>query len=295
MIKVIASDMDGTLLGDDHKVAPETLEAVKAAQASGIRFMIATGRNFPGAMTELEGLDLTCDYIVGSGAEVRNPEKEIVQTTAISYEVCRQVYDTVSKYPISVIFCTDDLDYRIGTKEEVEESIIRQIQLFHLDNFREEVESTELYKHIKERTRFIQDFSVVEEQKLPIYKIFLFAGDLEMLDKIKRELELNKEIAVASSFITNLEITDVKAQKGPVLKKYIESLGYKMEEVMVFGDSLNDLSMLSMDFGATVAMENGDQEVKEAAKYVTKSNTEFGVAYTIYELLKKQGNIVESL
>ena len=293
MIKVIASDMDGTLLADDHKVAPETLEAVKAAQASGIRFMIATGRNFPGAMTELEGLDLTCDYIVGSGAEVRNPEKEVVQTTAISYEVCRQVYDTVSKYPISVIFCTDDLDYRIGTKEEVEESIVLQIQLFHLEG--EKIDSTALYQHIKERTRFLSDFSGLEEAQLPVYKIFLFSGDLEMLDKIKQELEQNKAIAVASSFATNLEITDVEAQKGPVLKKYIESLGYKMEEVMVFGDSLNDLSMLSMDFGATVAMENGDPEVKEAAKYVTKSNAEFGVAYTIYELLKKQENISESL
>ena len=295
MIKVIASDMDGTLLGDDHKVAPETLEAVKAAQASGIRFMIATGRNFPGAMTELEGLDLTCDYIVGSGAEVRNPEKEVIQTTAISYEVCHQVYDTVSKYPISIIFCTDDLDYRIGTKEEVEESIVLQIQLFHLEGESEKIDSTALYQHIKERTRFLSDFSGLEEAQLPVYKIFLFSGDLEMLDKIKQELEQNKAIAVASSFATNLEITDVEAQKGPVLKKYIESLGYKMEEVMTFGDSLNDLSMLSMDFGATVAMENGDPEVKEAAKYVTKSNTESGVAYTIYELLKKQGNISENL
>ena len=70
MIKVIASDMDGTLLGNDHKPAPETLEAVKEACAAGIRFMICTGRNFPGAMNELEGADLTCDYIVSSGAEV---------------------------------------------------------------------------------------------------------------------------------------------------------------------------------------------------------------------------------
>ena len=46
MIKVIASDMDGTLLGDNHKVAPETVEAIREAQAAGIRFMIATGRSY---------------------------------------------------------------------------------------------------------------------------------------------------------------------------------------------------------------------------------------------------------
>ena len=54
MIKVIASDMDGTLLGDDHRIAPETLAAVRRACDAGIRFMVATGRNFPGAMEELD-------------------------------------------------------------------------------------------------------------------------------------------------------------------------------------------------------------------------------------------------
>ena len=62
MIKVIASDMDGTLLGDNHKVAPETEEAIREAQAAGIRFMIATGRSYNGAMEELKDLDLVYEY-----------------------------------------------------------------------------------------------------------------------------------------------------------------------------------------------------------------------------------------
>ena len=70
MIKVIASDMDGTLLGNDHKVAPETLKAIHEACDAGIRFMIATGRNFKGAMEELKETDIVCDYIVGSGAQI---------------------------------------------------------------------------------------------------------------------------------------------------------------------------------------------------------------------------------
>ena len=58
-----------------------------------------------------------------------------------------------------------------------------------------------------------------------------------------------------------------------------------MYEVMVLGDSLNDYSMISMDFGATVAMGNAVPEIKEAAKYITKSNNEFGVAYAIDQVL----------
>ena len=269
MIKVIAADMDGTLLGLDHKVAPRTLEAIHMAQEQGIRFMIATGRNFRSAMEELEELDLECDYLVGSGAEVRNPQREVVLQTPIPIEVCEELYRQLIKFPVSIIFSTDDFDYRIGTEEEIEESIVEQIHLFHLDLEPEKIRHSEL-----------------KEGKAPIYKVFIFTEDIPLLKRIQSVLGENNKVAVASSFITNLEITDVHAQKGPMLKRYIESLGYTMDEVMVFGDSMNDYSMLSMDFKATVAMENAEPEIKEVAKYVTKSNEAYGVAYAIEELLK---------
>ena len=288
MIKVIASDMDGTLLGDDHKPAPETLAAVKKACDAGIRFMIATGRNFPGAMAELKDAELVCDYIVGSGAEVRNPQQEVVVTHPISIELCRAIYEEIRDYPLSVTFCTDGYDYKIGTPEEIEESLMLQMQLFFSNLPREELAKSETYRRIKKSTRSMSDMDELEAAGVPVYKLFLYSENKAMLDEMNVRLQRNKDIAVASSFPTNLEITDVKAQKGPVLKEYIESLGYTMDEVMVLGDSLNDLSMISMDFGATVAMANADPEVKSAAKYITKSNTEFGVAYAIEELLKRQ-------
>lgn len=289
MIKVIASDMDGTLLGDDHRIAPETLKAVKEAVNAGIRFMICTGRNFPGAMQELEGTDLVCDYIVGSGAEVRDPEQNVVLTYSMSMELCRRVYRVIREYPVSMVICTNGYDYRIGTTDEVEESILLEAMLFHMNLSREEVKKTPVYLRMIERTKVIADLAELEKKGVPVYKLFLFSEDRAMLEEIRKRLEPDREIAAASSFPTNLELTDVKAQKGPVLKAYIESLGYTMDEVMVLGDSLNDLSMISMDFGATVAMENGDQEVKRAAKYITKTNGEFGVAYAIRELIKHQG------
>ena len=288
MIKVIASDMDGTLLGDDHKPAPETLAAVQRACDSGIRFMIATGRNFPGAMAELKDCGLVCDYIVSSGAEVRNPRQQVVAIHPISMELCRTIYEEIKEYPISVTFCTDGNDYKIGTPEEIEESLMLQMHLFFSDLPREELVQTETYQRIIRSTKTVSDMDELEAAKVPIYKLFLYSEDKGMLGELKQRLEQNKEIAVASSFPTNLEITDVNAQKGPVLKEYIESLGYTMDEVMALGDSLNDRSMIEMDFGATVAMANADPEVKSAAKYITKSNTEFGVAYAIDELLKHQ-------
>lgn len=289
MIKVIASDMDGTLLDNDHQITPQTVEAIRRACSRGIRFIITTGRNFSQAMEQLHGCDITCDYILSSGAEIRNSRQEIVSRTAMDMDVCREVFQILQKWPVSVIFCTDSVDYRIGSPEMAEESILQQLKVFHMNMEPEELLKTELYQRIKENTRFIRDISELESTGKPVYKIFLFSGDVDMLKEIQKELSENPEIAPASSFETNLEITDVKAQKGPALKAYIESLGYTMDEVMVFGDSMNDYSMLSMDFGATVAVANAMPEIKAAAKYITKSNQGQGVAWAINHLENYEG------
>lgn len=72
MIKVIASDMDGTLLNNEHMLSERTIAAIKKAQQAGIRFMIATGRSFEQAMHAMHAMkdaEIECDYIVSSGAE----------------------------------------------------------------------------------------------------------------------------------------------------------------------------------------------------------------------------------
>lgn len=286
MIKVIASDLDGTLFGSDSKMAPGTLKAVKRACEAGIRFIITTGRNFRGVMKEMEGADLTCDYVLCSGAEVRNSRQEIVSRIPMSTELCREVYEVLKTYPVSVIFGTDEYDYQIGTYEEVEKQTLSRLNSYFSEMGMSELQKAQMFDERMDTTKIVRNFRELSDTGVPVYKIFLFSDDRAMLGRIDKELAEYKSIAVSSSFPTNLEITDVRAQKGPVLKAYIESLGYRMEEVMAFGDSRNDESMLSMDFGATIAMENADTELKNAAKYITKSNVELGVAYAIGELLK---------
>ena len=148
MIKVIASDMDGTLLCDDHRIAPDTIAAVKEACAAGIRFMVATGRGYEGAMAELDGTGIVCDYILGSGAEVRDPQRKIVKECGIGMELCREICEEVKEFPISIVFLTNEGDYRIGTEKEVEESIIAEMQLFHVNMTREEVVKTSEYRRL---------------------------------------------------------------------------------------------------------------------------------------------------
>lgn len=290
MIKVIVSDMDGTLLGDDHKIAPQTLDAVRRACDAGLRFMIATGRDFLGVIEEFVGMDITCDYIAASGAEVRNPAQQIVSQKKMDLDLCRKIYEMVHPYPLSVIFFSDEYEYQIGDPVELEEKSIIHMRPFFSGMTDEEIRESTLFRNAKKDTRTVHDFQALCDLQVPIYKIMLFSENTEILQQIQKDLEADRRLAVAFSFSFNLEITDIRAQKGPVLKEYIETLGYTMDEVMVFGDSMNDYSMLSMDFGATVAMGNAEPEIKATAKYITKSNEEFGVAYAIDELLKRQGN-----
>jgi len=286
LIKVIASDMDGTLLNNEHVLSERTIDAIKKAQQAGIRFMIATGRSFEQAMHALKDADIECDYIVSSGAEVRNPQKEVLQSGSMNMQDCRMVYELLRQYELTYLFCAADADYCIGNTKDREQELIQHLLTFEQGMTEEEARETELFKFMIGKTKTVVDFEELEASGVEIIKIFAMSNDLEMLREIEEKLQVNKNLAVASSFENNLEVTDVKAQKGLALKTYIESLGYTMDEVMVFGDSMNDYSMISMDFGATVAMENGAQRVKDVAKYVTKSNVEDGVAYAIEELLK---------
>ncbi len=287
-IKVIASDLDGTLLNEKHILSKRTVEAIHKAQEAGIRFMIATGRNFKQAMMAIGDEDIQCDFIVGSGAEVRNSNKEVLYSSFMELKKCREVYEVLQKYEVACLFSAGEVDYCFGDADGAEEKVLDQMAVFNKGVSKEELKKNEVFQVMVKKTRMVKNFQVMEVLNPKITKIFAFSADIELLDKIKSELEKNEGIAVSSSFPSNLEITDVSAQKGPVLKAYIENLGYVMDEVMVFGDSLNDYSMLSMEYGATVAMENAHPDIKAVSKYVTKSNVEDGVAYVIEQMLAKE-------
>ncbi|MGN0304733.1 MAG: Cof-type HAD-IIB family hydrolase [Lachnospiraceae bacterium] len=286
MIKVIASDMDGTLLNHEHSISERTRKTIQKACQMGFRFMIVTGRNFVSAWQELQYANLECDYILSSGAEIRNSRKEIISKINLPLKDCRFVNEVMEKYSIGGMYCTEDKNYMVGTKREIEKGILAYLHFFHSNLSMEELRKTKLYEQMWEKTKEVSSFEELLHLQQDLSKIFLVDQDIEKLKRMKKDLEKNGDLAVTSSFINNLEITNIKAQKGPILKKYIESLGYSMSEVMALGDSLNDYSMLRMDFGATIAMANADEEIKAVAKYMTKSNQEDGVAIAVEEMMK---------
>ena len=293
MIKVIATDLDGTLLGDDHRLAREEYEAILKALDAGIRIIITTGRDYAGALAALKGFPMQCDYVVASGAEIRDPQGNILQSIHMDKSIFPVIFDIIQRNyrdKAFLRFCANGKDYFLGTAETVHRQIVLETRLFlGQETGMSDEELANLWKTLITSQTIILD-SVNDLLKLddPIYKIFISSGDPAVIAALTREMKVFETVAAASSFPGNLELTDNRAQKGPVLSAYIQSLGYRMEEVMVLGDSMNDYSMLSMDFGATVAMGNAMDEVKCVAKYIAKSNTEHGAAECIHAVIRNQ-------
>ena len=105
------------------------------------------------------------------------------------------------------------------------------------------------------------------------------------LEQVKERLKAVEDLAVASSFITNLELTHIEAQKGKALAAYASMKNIRLDQVMAIGDSENDYSMLSMNLKYTVAMGNAMERIKNTAKCQTRTNAQDGVAYAIENLV----------
>jgi Cof subfamily protein (haloacid dehalogenase superfamily) len=289
MIKVIASDMDGTLLNDKHKLSKETVEAIKRAQQQGIRFMISTGRKYKDAIYSIENEISNCDFITINGAEIRGNDGKIVKQIPMETSELLTLWQRLSQYSIAVSFYSDEQEYVIGKQQEIKNSLIAQTKLFFQSENMEQILNGPIFKKLTSGLKCVKDIDELIEMNIPIYKIFIFSFNKKLLVEIDHSIANLPTIASASSFEYNLELTNIKAQKGLAIKDYIQQLGYTMEEVMVIGDSMNDYSMLSQDFGATVAMGNAMEEIKKVSKYITKTNEDNGVAYCINQLL--EGNL----
>ena len=105
-----------------------------------------------------------------------------------------------------------------------------------------------------------------------------------MIKRVKEKLKKIPGLAVASTFDNDIEINDIKAQKGLILADIAEKMGLERDEVMPIGDSFNDYSMFT-EFKNACAMGNGIPEIKELAGFITDTNDNDGVAKAIYKAL----------
>lgn len=285
MIKLIASDMDGTLLNDDHRISEGNLKAIRKAQEMGRHFTIVTGRDYGAVKSYLEECDLKCECILSNGAEYRDVNGNVIESVYMNKDSVKIVFDILNEAGLCIQLMTNHGSY-VSNKESDKKAIIDRFKLFNPKMNEEEVAEFVEKFHEERGMKYIDDVYEILESNVEILKIVTFDNDEKLIANLKDKLkESTSDLAVASTFSNDIEISDIKAQKGLILAKTIKKMGIDKSEVIVLGDSFNDYSMFT-EFENSYAMENAIPEIKDIAKYITDSNNNDGVAKAIYKSLE---------
>lgn len=276
MIKLVAFDLDGTLLTDEKEITKRTLDAMYAAADKGILMVPTTGRLFRGMPQVIQDLPFVRYAITINGAAVYDVERDkTVYQAELTHADMRKIFHTIAS---ADAICTV---YQQGNGWIDTTDYTELRRMFY-------ARTPKIAENMKRTNRPIDHMrDAVFEMGDTVQKIQLYFGDMDerarMFEIVKRELP---EYAITSSIPNNMEINAAGANKGQALEALCEYLGLAREESMAFGDGNNDISMI-LKAGIGVAMANAVPQVLEAADRVTTSNNEDGVAAVLEELLQE--------
>lgn len=292
MIKLIVSDMDGTLLNEKVELSDANVEAIKAAQDAGIDFVIATGRSFQSGYSLVKEKGINCPFIGQNGGTYYNENQELQFVRGLDKASVYKMMDIFKEWDAYFELVTFDGPYTNDEQAFREHAYDIMTDINH--DIDEEAINGYIDRMLEEGYLTVVDSyeDVLEDDASIILKISVsLRQGAAKLDKLTRHLEKElDDIAVTASSRKNIEINHIKATKGRAVAEYAELNGYTADEVVTVGDNINDLSMINWAKYGT-AMENAVSEVKTVAHYRTVSNDNDGVANLIHRVLN--GKIYE--
>ena len=276
--KLIAFDLDGTLLDEDKSVPTENLRALEAAAERGIALVPATGRILEGVPEPVRCLPFLRYYICVNGAYVVDTQtEEVLYRGEIPVDLALRALDYIHTLPVLYDCYQNNHGWMTRRMYENAEPYF--------------VTEPEILKLIRRTRTPVEDLrQTLRERGEPVQKLQMhFRPDQMELRRCQTEQipRLFPELTAASSLSNNIELNSVKAGKGRALLALSERLGIDREDTVAFGDGSNDIDLLRAA-GWGVAMANATEDVKAAADAVTGSNREAGVAQTIWELLEEK-------
>lgn len=262
--KLIAVDIDGTLLNSQGILTEKTKKAIQKAVDAGIVFVICTGRPIQGVKSLNEEINRDLPFITYNGAMIiKGKSKEILYERSLPKHLAKEVYNLGSKWDTTIIVWSDNKLY-INNESEKAKEYSKSINTSYI-----KIEN-------------------INEISAEITKV-LWYDDHEKLAKYQDDFKdkIDKRIVHHFSRPHYLEFVDEKATKGIAIQKLCEHYGFDIAQTIAIGDGYNDLSMIK-EAGLGVAMENAPDEIKKHANYITTSCDQDGVAHVINEFVLKK-------
>lgn len=288
MVKLIVSDMDGTLIGEKMSVSQENLNAIAYAKQKGVTFAIATGRHLKEATGVLDNHGISCPLITANGAAIYNTDRQLINVFALPKQTTLDILKIARKYD-SLLVELATVDTVFSDEPEKSFAMLERFIRYHLPEANE-AEIKEALDIEKNNLTIVTVNSLEEVVSKAndeyVLKFFItILDDSDALIHFKNEISLIEGIVITSSHSTNVEINSINATKGIAVAAFAKNLNIDLSDVMALGDNFNDLSMIS-SVGLGVAMGNAEPAVKKIAKHITDSNLDDGVAKAIYHFVQ---------
>lgn len=288
ILKLIALDMDGTLLSSNLEISNENLQAIQTAKEAGHIVMICSGRAKEDALKLLEEYKLSLPVGASNGAIVYVDGKVINSRCLQNDKV----------YKLAKLLESEGFPYKLYTNKGVYSPYTWQdqvMQAFEENKHALDVTLKELERitEKQKKSNLITDFQKIEDvvnnTELEISKFFILTFNAEHRTQLLSVLQEDTDISVTASAPTNVEIMDKHGHKGNGLQEMAAYFNIPIEDTIAIGDNFNDVPMLQVA-GLSVAMGNAEEDVKKLCDVVTLTNNEHGVAHAIEQFVLKQAS-----
>ena len=277
-IKCILCDVDGTLTyGQEHSISDRSIQSIREAISHGYMFFPATGRSrfsmdlvTHGAISEIYGGISKTPGVYQQGLMVYGPGGDLIYEKTLSPEIIATVTTFCDEQQVSVVAYAGPTIYRREACAVTD--TIEKIENIHPVNY--PVGLDHLY-----------------EENIVVHKMIIMAGD-EKLQKLRPALQASIDgVASLTQAVPGmLEVLPFGCSKGVGVLKLLEHIGISPENTVAFGDGENDVEMFeAVKFGIAVA--NAKPLLKNAARFVTESNADLGVALAIEKIIEAKTSI----
>jgi Cof subfamily protein (haloacid dehalogenase superfamily) len=264
--RVIALDLDGTLLNRQKQILPESLAAITEARAAGVKVIVVTGRHHVAIHPFYQALQLDTPVICCNGTYLYDYQaQKVLDADPLDANQAKKVVDLLEHYRIHGLLYVDNAMLYQDSCGHVERSIAWG------NNLPE-----------NQRPTIIQVNSLRDaaDQAQSIWKLATSHQNLPELSAFASQVEQELGLSCEWSWHDQVDIAQQGNSKGNRLKQWLDQQGLQMSEVVAFGDNYNDLSMLE-HVGLGVAMGNAADDVKQRAAMVIDDNEKPGIAETI--------------
>ncbi|WP_071459061.1 Cof-type HAD-IIB family hydrolase [Bacillus massilinigeriensis] len=273
--RLLALNVDGTILQPNGRIHKTTREAISYVQQKGVYVTLVTARSFPSAKKIARALKIDSLLVTHQGATVSGGKaEEPLSAKKMSGEVTYEVIRFLEGFPCQIRIVHDQ--FSLANKYKLNHNLLARTvfttgdPLFYSQQFVDSISETIVNEP-------------VAAPKIEVY--FEYEDDLE--DASKALQSMFSEISLTRLNSLRLDIIPEGVSKLDGLLTLSDHLGVSLQEMVSIGDGMDDIEMIKA-CGLGVAMGNAPVEVKKAADWVTRSNTQQGVAYMVREHFRKQ-------